>query len=144
MKKNKTQLCLQWAPSLTEPRKSSEKFRFISILSGHLQLLYLSELQSHNGHTADKGTKGKSHLASVLGTLQFCGPRTMSQRGAATPSTSGELAALRPPCWCPPLGPSDSRPGTRPGRGDRITQNSLTVTTRTFRCCHHPRTSVLG
>ena len=66
-------------------RKSSEEFRFISIPSGRLQLLYLSKLQSPSCHTTDKGTKGRSHLASVLGFLQFCGLCTISQRGAATP-----------------------------------------------------------
>ena len=85
VKKNRIQLCLQWAAALTGPRKPSEKFRFISIPSGHLQPLHLSELQSPSCHTTDKGTKGRSHLASVLGILQFCGLCTMSQRGAATP-----------------------------------------------------------
>ena len=43
-----------------------------------------------------------------------------------------------------PLAPSDSGPGIWPEHGDGTTQNSLTVTTRTFECNHHPRTSVLG
>ena len=84
VKKNKIQLCLQWAAGLTGPWKSSEEFRFISITSGHLQLLYLSKLQSPNCHTTDRGTKGRSHLTSVLSFLQFYGLRTISQRGAAT------------------------------------------------------------
>lgn len=58
-----------------------------------------------------------------------------SQGGAAT------LALPVSPRLFLPLAPSESRPGTQPGQ---VTKSPKTAITSSFKCCHRPRTSVLG
>lgn len=68
---------------------------------------------------------------------------TTSQRGTSMVEAN-PMSLSGPPCPCLTLDPSDSNARGWLGHGGKVTQDSLTATTSTFWCKHHPRTSVLG
>ena len=144
VKKNKIQLCLQWAASLTGP---GNPLRSFALSASHQAVYSFFIWASFSPPAVTPQTKEpKEEVTSpvFLVSCNFVDYVRYHREEQPHRRTSGGLAAPGPPRWCSPLAPSDSRPGTWPERGDRITQSSLTVTTRTFKCCHHPRTLVLG
>lgn len=144
LKKSGIQLCLQWAAALTGPRKPSEVSLHQHPIRPFTASLSKAELQSPAVTPQTKTDKEEvtspviTWYPAVLWTMYDVTER------AATLKDIRALAAPGPPHFGAPLAPSDSRPGTWPGCGDRITPEQPHSYHRTFKYCHHPRTLVLG